>query len=250
MSYSSGHETSDLRSYTLKGGARGSGGWVALLQCLRPQALPDPSCQRPGRAPSSHSRQISGVAPRRCATPSTPSTRGALARPPSRLLASQGSPRRLRRERLRDFTRDTPPRAQEARQTKQLMDPTDGRLGQLRRGPNREAGQWRNHPGNARKAWCSVGAGQALGREPRSGIRPQKRARDRLIRLAEAHPEWAVGFEDETWFSRFERPSLRSWADAKKPMHLLLRKGRERTIPRRRLSPAMGFMCPSWKRPG
>ena len=57
MSYSSVHETSDLRSYTLKGGARGSGGWVALLRCLRPQALPDPSGQRPGRAPASDSRK-------------------------------------------------------------------------------------------------------------------------------------------------------------------------------------------------
>src|SRR3712207_2496305 len=194
MSYSSGHETPDLRSYTLKGGARGSGGWVALQRGLRPQALPDPSCQRPGRAPSSHSRRSRVWLPDGAQRHRRLQREGPW-RPPSRLLASQGSPRRLRRERLRDFTRDTPPRAQEVRQTKQLMDPTDGRLGQLRRGPNREAGQWRNHPGNARKAWCSVGAGQALGREPRSGIRPQKRAEERLIRLAEAHPEWAVGFE-------------------------------------------------------
>jgi hypothetical protein len=30
-----------------------------------------------------------------------------------------------------------------------------------------------------------------------------------------------LGFEDETWFSRFERPSLHSWADTTKPMRLL-----------------------------
>jgi hypothetical protein len=57
--------------------------------------------------------------------------------------------------------------------------------------------------------------------------REQKRARDRLIRLAEAHPEWALGFEDETWFSRFERPSLHSWADATKPARLLEKEARK-----------------------
>ena len=30
-----------------------------------------------------------------------------------------------------------------------------------------------------------------------------------------------MGFEDETWFSRFERPALRSWSDATKPIRLL-----------------------------
>jgi hypothetical protein len=30
-----------------------------------------------------------------------------------------------------------------------------------------------------------------------------------------------LGFEDETWFSRFERPSVRSWAEAGDPVRLL-----------------------------
>jgi hypothetical protein len=30
-----------------------------------------------------------------------------------------------------------------------------------------------------------------------------------------------LGFEDETWFSRFERPSLHSWAEAGYPVRLL-----------------------------
>src|SRR5918994_4966984 len=42
MGYSSAHETSHLHTYTFKEGARGSGGRVTLLRCLRPQALPDP----------------------------------------------------------------------------------------------------------------------------------------------------------------------------------------------------------------
>ena len=68
-----------------------------------------------------------------------------------------------------------------------------------------------------------------MDREPRSRICEKKGDRDRLIRLAQSHPEWVLGFEDETWFSRFERPSLHSWADAAIRC-AFLRKRRERTI--------------------
>src|SRR5262249_4801824 len=40
----------------------------------------------------------------------------------------------------------------------------------------------------------------------------KKEARDRLIRLAEGHPDWVLGFQDETWWSRLARPALRIWA--------------------------------------
>jgi hypothetical protein len=42
-----------------------------------------------------------------------------------------------------------------------------------------------------------------------------------LIRLAEAHPEWVVGFLDEVWFSRLARPSLNSWSEAGEPLRLV-----------------------------
>jgi len=35
--------------------------------------------------------------------------------------------------------------------------------------------------------------------------------------LAATHPEWAVGFCEETWFSRLGRPALHSWSDAGEP---------------------------------
>jgi hypothetical protein len=31
--------------------------------------------------------------------------------------------------------------------------------------------------------------------------------------LAEPHPDWAVGFADEVWWSRLARPALHTWAD-------------------------------------
>jgi len=49
--------------------------------------------------------------------------------------------------------------------------------------------------------------------QSRSRVPPKKRQRDRLIRLADAHPDWLLGFEDETWWSRLARPALHSWVD-------------------------------------
>jgi hypothetical protein len=34
-----------------------------------------------------------------------------------------------------------------------------------------------------------------------------------LIRLAARHPTWALGFQDEVWWSRLARPSLQAWTD-------------------------------------
>ena len=40
----------------------------------------------------------------------------------------------------------------------------------------------------------------------------KKARRDRFIRLADKHPEWVVGFQDEVWWSRLARPPLRAWS--------------------------------------
>lgn len=32
-----------------------------------------------------------------------------------------------------------------------------------------------------------------------------------MIRLAETHPDWALGFADEVWWSRLAQPNLHSW---------------------------------------
>jgi transposase len=41
------------------------------------------------------------------------------------------------------------------------------------------------------------------------------------MRLGASHPEWAFGYEDETWWSRLARPSLHAWAPNGKPLHLV-----------------------------
>ncbi len=42
-----------------------------------------------------------------------------------------------------------------------------------------------------------------------------------MIRLAMAHPQWALGFGDEVWWSRIVQPKLASWADARAPVRLV-----------------------------
>ncbi len=46
-----------------------------------------------------------------------------------------------------------------------------------------------------------------------------------MIALAQTQPGWAVGFEDETWWSRVARPALHAWSDGE-PVRLA-----ERTVP-------------------
>ena len=51
-----------------------------------------------------------------------------------------------------------------------------------------------------------LAAGQDLDHQSRPGVRPKKQRRDRLIALAQTRPDWAVGFADETWWSRLAQP--------------------------------------------
>jgi transposase len=41
-----------------------------------------------------------------------------------------------------------------------------------------------------------------------------------LIALAEQRPAWAVGFQDETWWSRLARPALHTWSETE-PLRLV-----------------------------
>jgi hypothetical protein len=41
------------------------------------------------------------------------------------------------------------------------------------------------------------------------------------MRLAATHPTWALGFEDEVWWSRLARPALHSWVAADQPLRLV-----------------------------
>ncbi len=55
----------------------------------------------------------------------------------------------------------------------------------------------------------------------RSGICAKKKRRDRLICVAKTHPDWALGFADEVWWSRVAQPRVASWAAADAPLRLV-----------------------------
>jgi DDE superfamily endonuclease len=57
--------------------------------------------------------------------------------------------------------------------------------------------------------------------QSRPAVHPKKHRRDRLIRLAQTHPAWALGFEDETWWSRVTQPRLHTWAPDGHPLRLV-----------------------------
>jgi transposase len=49
----------------------------------------------------------------------------------------------------------------------------------------------------------------------------KKARRDRLIRLAQRHPDWLLGFADEVWWSRLAHPALYAWQEDDLPLRLI-----------------------------
>src|SRR5262249_37633389 len=103
----------------------------------------------------------------------------------------------------------------------QPLDAGLGRRGELCPGLDAQAGQRRSHPQDLEASGHWLETGQAVDHQPRSGVPAKKRQRDRLIALAQAHPDWALGFADEVWWSRLARPALHAWAEAKEPLRLV-----------------------------
>ncbi len=66
-----------------------------------------------------------------------------------------------------------------------------------------------------------------MAHQPGSRVCAKKNDRDRLIALAECHPEYALGFQDEVWWSRVTQPTLHAWADADSELRLI-----EQTAPK------------------
>ena len=56
---------------------------------------------------------------------------------------------------------------------------------------------------------------------PDPAYRRKKAARDRLLRLAEAHPDWVLGFADEVWWSRLALPTVNVWDQEDQPLRLV-----------------------------
>jgi transposase len=77
----------------------------------------------------------------------------------------------------------------------------------------------------------------------------KKARRDRLIRLAQRHPDWLLGFEDEVWWSRLAHPALRAWQDEDHPLRLL-EQAVARDDPDPKAVACYGLLARWWEAPG
>src|SRR5919108_2666030 len=109
-------------------------------------------------------------------------------------------------------------------QTDQPVDPPPGGRSGGCRGHYVPAPPWRSQPPRAGAFGRPGAAGQTVDHQPRPSIRPEKKQRDRLIRLAATHPTWVLGFEDEVWWSRLAQPALHAWAPDAQALHLVEKK--------------------------
>lgn len=60
-----------------------------------------------------------------------------------------------------------------------------------------------------------------MAHQPGPGVCAKKRGRDRLIAVAGRHIEYALGFQDEVWWSRVTQPDLHAWAEADDVLRLI-----------------------------
>src|SRR5262249_25763609 len=116
--------------------------------------------------------------------------------------------------------RPAAPVAAQLRQAHQPVDARPGRPGVFREGLDGARAQRRGHPPGPEAPRRRLEARPALARQPRPGVRFKKKLRDRLIAEAERRPDWVLGFQDETWWTRLAQPDLFAWS-GEEPLRLL-----------------------------
>lgn len=97
--------------------------------------------------------------------------------------------------------RPAAPVAAQPRQADQPVDALPGRRGLLREGLDAPAARRRGRPADFEAPGRRLAASQALAGQPRPRLRAKK-IRDTLIEEAQRRPEWVLGFQDETWWTR------------------------------------------------
>src|SRR4029434_10549244 len=134
-------------------------------------------------------------------------------RPPAPILTPPYDPGHVRCRRPRPPAGVAPSEPPDLWQTHQPLDTRLGGRDQLCPGADDASGQRGDYPGDPGPDGGALEAGQTLDHQPRSGLRPKKKRRDRLIRLAQTHVTWALGWSDEVWWSRLAQLDQPSWGD-------------------------------------
>src|SRR5260370_26791454 len=136
-------------------------------------------------------------------------------RRPRRLAGTAVAPASLAHHLFRGGSRtpQRPATPQPARfwQRAQHLDLGTGRPGQFRAGYYLNPRLRRERAPRPQTTENQLEARQALDHQPRPAIPAKKNARDRLMAWASAQPNWAIGFLDEVWWSRFALPRMHAW---------------------------------------
>ncbi len=206
-------------------GAPANGGRPPVRQCLSRAALPDRAGQRVGRRGAAHCAPSRGQRPNRAPCRArfhypgrgVSAARARTAPHHARALGGSGSPATAGLVAPESAALRPPPQSVDVR--------VSGR-GQLGPRPHGPAGQPRSDPHGRAPLGGELAAGQALAYQSRSGVCPPKKARDRLSRWAASHPAWALGCEEETWWSGVAQPARQAWTPAHQPLRVV-----EQTVP-------------------
>src|SRR3712207_4104385 len=214
---------------------------VAVKSCW-----PAPGARMPTRSPRVLAATLRDRAQRHPRLQRAGTSGGPSARLEASSYDSSSLRSRARAEALRELLHQKPRKFGE--QSSLWTDLGDGRRSELRGGAHEGAGKRGDHSGYLRAPGGALGAGQTVDHQPRSRVCEKKRRRDRLIRLAQENPEsWVVGFEDETWWSRLQRPSLNSWAQAGNPLRLV-EQSLEKNDPDPKAISCYGLYLPEFER--
>src|SRR6266567_3635685 len=215
-----GHERSYLCASFDGRQARAGGRGLALDRPIHAAAEPSRAGKRPGQV-GAHDRQLPGLHEADGAQRHKLLQRARDGGAHSDGVAAARAAGRLRRGRAGAAAGDAAPEPAAVRQADRRLDAGTGGRGRLRDGDHRRARERRDGAGDPGADGRALAAGQALDHQPRPRVRAKKSARDRLIRRAATHPDWALGFQDEVWWSRLARPCLRCWMEADQSVRLV-----------------------------
>src|SRR5947209_11874769 len=220
MWYNRGHENTDFYPPLDPRRTRADPSRIAFVGCFCLAPLPDFARQCPRRA-GHRDCQATGLR-RPSGSQCDPWLQcHRVERAAGRLFAPPSLAQPLFRGRTAAAERPAAPQSARFWPRVQHLDALAGGPGEFRAGPRLGPHLRRNCASSPQAAQNQLEAGQALDDQPRPAVSAKKNARDRLIAWASLQTDWAIGFLDEVWWSRFALPRMHAWQDEEQAMHLV-----------------------------
>src|SRR5512144_2433402 len=193
--------------------------WAPRQRGLYPASLPSPAAQRTGPTTCPDRRRPRLWHADRPRRPACLRPRGA-GLPASKAHDSARPTRGLAQGPRRGSACLAASIAARPGQADQPVDAGVGRRSLPREGLDHAPPQPRDPAPGSEASGRRLEACQALADEPRPPVRAKKKLRDELIARAAARPDWVLGFQDETWWTRLAQPEVHAWT-GDEPLRLL-----------------------------